>query len=210
MNNPFENLSKNQIKKSFDLLGTHTYKFKKNQEILPTIKHENIIGIVLNGYAHIIFIEYNGNEIISEKLSQNDIFGSNISFSNRDNCQIIAKQDTEVLVIDYKKLMNPKNLKYNYFNVFFHNIFDTINFKLIEKNERISILEKKQIREKLLEYFDIEYKKNYSKNIYLPFLLKDLADYIAVNRSAMFRELKNMKEEKVIEIKKRKITLLYK
>ncbi len=210
MNNPFENLSKNQIKKLFDLLGTHTYKFKKNQEILPTIKHENIIGIVLNGYAHIIFIEYNGNEIISEKLSQNDIFGSNISFSNRDNCQIIAKQDTEVLVIDYKKLMNPKNLKYNYFNVFFHNIFDTINFKLIEKNERISILEKKQIREKLLEYFDIEYKKNYSKNIYLPFLLKDLADYIAVNRSAMFRELKNMKEEKVIEIKKRKITLLYK
>jgi CRP-like cAMP-binding protein len=210
MNNPFENLSKNQIKKLFDLLGTHTYKFKKNQEILPTIKHENIIGIVLNGYAHIIFIEYNGNEIISEKLSQNDIFGSNISFSNRDNCQIIAKQDTEVLVIDYKKLMNPKNLKYNYFNVFFHNIFDTINFKLIEKNERISILEKKQIREKLLEYFNIEYKKNYSKNIYLPFLLKDLADYIAVNRSAMFRELKNMKEEKVIEIKKRKITLLYK
>ena len=81
MNNPFENLSKNQIKKLFDLLGTHTYKFKKNQEILPTIKHENIIGIVLNGYAHIIFIEYNGNEIISEKLL---IFSDNYGKFKKD------------------------------------------------------------------------------------------------------------------------------
>ena len=79
-----------------------------------------------------------------------------------------------------------------------------------EKNERINILEKKQIREKLLEFFEIQYKKAHTKTITLPFHLKDLADYIAVNRSAMFRELKNMKEEKVIEIKNKKITLLYK
>ena len=64
--------------------------------------------------------------------------------------------------------------------------------------------------ERLLEYFEIEYKKYHSKYINLPFALKDLADYIAVNRSAMFRELKHLKDDKFIEIKDRRITLLYK
>ena len=71
-------------------------------------------------------------------------------------------------------------------------------------------LAQKQIRDKLLEYFEIEHKKTRQRYIYLPFSLKDLADYLAINRSAMFRELKHLKEEKLIEVKGNKITLLYK
>ncbi len=210
MNSPFENLSKFQINKLFDLLGVHIYKFNKNQEILPTIKNENIVGIILDGHAQILNIEYNGNEIIIENLYKDSVFGTNISLTNSENYQIIAKQDGRVLVIDYDKLINPSNLAHNYFNIFLRNLFDIINAKMKEKNERIKILEKKQIRDKLLEYFEMEHRKTRLKNIYLPFSLKDLADYLAINRSAMFRELKHLKEEKFIEIKNRKITLLYK
>ena len=207
---PFEGLTKIQINKLYDLLGVHIYKFNNGQEILPTIKNENIIGIILNGYAQILNIEYNGNEIVIENLYKDSIFGSNISLTNSENYQIIAKQSTEVLVIDYNNLVNPKNLSHNYFNIFFMNLFDIINTKFREKNERIKILEQKQIRDRLLEYFEMEHKKTRLKNIYLPFSFKDLADYLAINRSAMFRELKHLKDEKFIEIKNRRITLLYK
>ncbi len=210
MNSPFTGLSRIQLNKLYDLLGVHIYHFNKNQEILPTIKNENIIGIILEGHAQIINIDYNGNEIIIEELFHDGVFGSNISSTNNENYQIISKRDTQVLVIDYEKLLNPMNLKYSYFNTFFRNLFDIINTKFKEKNERIRILEKKQIREKLLEYFEIQHKKSRLKNIYLPFTFKDLADYIAVNRSAMFRELKHLKDERLIEINDRKITLLYK
>lgn len=210
MYSPFENLSKSQINKLFDLLGVHIYRFLKNQEILPTIKNENIVAIILDGYAQILNYEYNGNEIVVENLVKDSVFGSNISLTNSENYQIIAKQNTTVVVIDYDKLVNPKNLAHNYFNIFLGNLFDIINNKLRDKNERIKVLEKKQIRDKLLEYFELEHKKRRLRNIYLPFPFKDLADYLAINRSAMFRELKHMKEEKLIEIKNRRITLLYK
>ena len=210
MTTPFEGLTKSQKNKLFDLLGVHIYKFNKNQEVLPTIKNENIVGIILDGYAQILNIEYNGNEIVIENLYKDSVFGSNISLTNSENYQIIAKQSTSVLVIDYDKLVNPKNLSHNYFNIFFRNLFDIINIKMREKNERIKILEKKQIREKLLEFFEIEHKKNRLNSIYLPFSFKDLADYLAINRSAMFRELRHLKDEKFIEVKNRKITLLYK
>ena len=164
----------------------------------------------MEGSAQIINIEYNGNEIIMEELVKDSVFGSNISLTNSNEHQILAKEDTEVLVIDYNKLLNPKNLRYSYFNTFFKNLFDIINIKFRETNERVKILEKKQIRDKLLEYFEIEYKKNHNKSFTLSFTLRDLADYIAVNRSAMFRELKHLKEEKIIELKDKKITLLYK
>lgn len=210
MKAPFADLSRLQVNKLFELLEVHTYKFKKNEEILPTIKTENIIGIILEGSAQIIYIEYNGNEIIMERLYKDSVFGTNISLTNSESAQIIAKEDTEVLVIDYNKLINPKNIVHNYYNIFLTNLFDIINVKFRERNERMKVLEKKQIREKLLEYFEIEYRKTRIRKIKLKFSLKDLADYIGANRSAMFRELKNLKEENFIEINGKSITLLYK
>ena len=210
MKSPFEGLTKLQIKKLFELLGVHTYRYKKSEDILPTIKSENIVCIVLEGEAQISYIEYNGNEILLENLSKFSVFGTNISGTDNDNCEIVSKTDSEVLVIDYNKLVDPKNLNHTYFNIFLNNLFDITLKKFKETNKRIRILEKKQIREKLLEYFELEYNENPSKSFYLPFSLKELADYISVNRSAMFRELKHLKDDKLIEIKSRKITLLYK
>lgn len=210
MISPFQGFTELQKRKLLLKLETHTYKFNKNEEILPTIKSGNIIGIIMEGSAQIVFIEYNGNEIIMENLYKDSVFGTNMSATNIENCQIIAKETTEVLVIDYNKLINPNNIKHLYYNVFLANLFNIINIKFRERNERIRILEKKQIRDKLLEFFEIEYKKNRSKYITLPFSLKDLADYIAANRSAMFREIKHLKDDKLIEIGGKRITLLYK
>lgn len=208
MKSPFANLSKVQINKLYELLGVHIYTFHKGEEVLPTIKNENIYAIILEGSAQIINSDYNGNEILMENLSKDSIFGSNISATNNDNVHIFAKEYTKVLVIDYKELMNPENLKYKYFNEFFSNMFDIINSMYKETNERVKILEKKQIRDKLLEYFDIEYRKSRLNYFYLSFSFKELADYLAVNRSAMFRELKSLKDEHFIDVDGRRITLL--
>ena len=63
--------------------------------------------------------------------------------------------------------------------------------------------------DKLLAFFKLNSNKGNNRVIYLPFNLTDLADYLAVNRSAMQRELKNLKNEGFIEIKDKKIKLLY-
>ena len=210
MRSPFEDLTKLQINKLFDLLSVHQYKYHRNEEILPTIKNENIVCIILEGFAQIIYMEYNGDEILMENLYKNSVFGTNISGTNNDNCEIIARDYTEVLVIDYDNLLNPKNLNHNYFNTFIRNLFDITNNKYKETNKRLRILEKKQIRDRLLEFFEINYARNPLKTLLLPFSLKELSDYIGVNRSAMFRELSHLKDDKLIEVHGRKIKLLYK
>ena len=109
MRSPFQDLNKLQINKLFDLLNVHSYSFKKNEDILPTIKSENIVCIVMEGEIQIKYIEYNGNEIVMENLSKNGVFGTDISGTNNDNFEILSKTNSEILVIDYENLVNPKN-----------------------------------------------------------------------------------------------------
>ena len=77
------------------------------------------------------------------------------------------------------------------------------------QNERIDILTKKTTRDKLLEYFDTEAKKKGAKVFVMPMSYTDLADYFGVDRSALMREIKYLKDDGLIETNKKKITLLY-
>ena len=201
-------LQKNRLCK---ILEAHIYKFSENEEILQTIRNKNIICIVLEGSCNMIEINYNGDENIIEKLNTESVFGTSISDMNDQDCQIRATSPiTKIAVFDYEKILDLHNSNHIYYNIFLNNLFDIIHTKLKEKNDRIRIVTKKTIREKLLAYFEYEYSKTKSKYIHLTNNFAELSDYLATNRSAMFRELKSLKEEKFIKIDGKRITLLYK
>ena len=209
MKDPFAGISELQKHRLFKILATHIYDFHENEEMLSTLKNQNIVCVLLEGYAQIFNMNYNGEENLIEELTENSVFGSNISNISSTEHQIRAVENSKVLVIDYNKLINSKNTCYSYYNLFVLNLFNIINSKLKDNNDRIQVLTQKTIRDKLLAFFEIEYKKTRSKFIYLPSNFKALADYLAINRSAMFRELKYLKEENFIKIDGRRITLLY-
>ena len=204
----FNKISVKEQSKLLKLLETSVLIYKKDTAILSSIE-ENIIGIILEGKAQIIRTDYNGNRTIMEELEEESVFGTALSSLSSDECEIITKEDTKVLIIDYDHILESENNNYAYYNQFIKNLLEITTNIIDEKNERIEILTKKTIRDKLLEYFNIYRKKHGTRNIYLPFSFTDLSDYLAVDRSAMSRELKYLKEEGFIETKGRKITLLY-
>ena len=203
MISPFEGLSRLEKK-----LESHIYKFNKNEEIISTLKTNNIVCILLEGHAEIVNTNYLGEEVLIEELFEDSVFGTNISNIDDIECQIKALSNCTVLIIDYNKLINPKNLEHAYYNIFIYNLFQILNEKLKDTNDRVQILTKKNIRDKLLAFFENEYRKSSYPVIYLKTNFKDLADYLAINRSAMFRELRNLKDEKFIKVNGKRITLL--
>lgn len=209
MANLFSNISDKNIDKLLYILEANTYHFKKDTTILSTLKRENIIGIVMSGYIQIIKDDYNGNRTIIEEFFENDIFGSMFSNISNNEYSIVTKEDSKIIIIDYDRIIECTQNNISFYNKFIQNLLQIVFQKINEKNNRIEILTEKTIRNKLLKYFQIISKNNRSKNIYLPFTFTELAEYIAVDRSAMSRELKNLKDEGFIEIKSKKITLLY-
>lgn len=207
MNELFYNIDNKQISKLLKELEANTFFFKKNNLILSSVKQENIICILITGHLQIIKTDYNGNRTIIEDIKENSVFGTITSSISNSEYDILTKEDSKIIVIDFNEIINYEENRTYYFNQFLKNILNIMANKIKENNVRIEILTNKTIRDKLLSYFKNNVKNN--KTVYLPFTLTDLADYLAVNRSAMTRELKNLKDEGLIEINNKKIKLLY-
>ncbi len=209
MSNLFDNISEKNKLKILRFLEASTLYFPKNVSIMSSVKWDNAIGFIEKGYVQIIRLDYNGNKTIIEELEENSLFGSTLSSLNNYEYDIITKEETKLIIIEYDNILKETNNHYSFYNTFIRNLLEILNAKITERNERIQILTKKSIRDKLLEYFGIISKRNGSKHIYLTLSYSELADYLAVNRSAMMRELKNLRDEGFIKTTSKRITLLY-
>lgn len=205
----FKDITPDNKSKLLKLLETSNFTYQKGVNIAYLFKDKESIGLVIDGSLDIIRIDYNGTRTIIETIYEDEILGTSLTSLLSNDYEIITKEDTKILWLDYKVILSINDTKYSYYNQFIKNLLMIALEKNTLKNERIEILTQKTIRNKLLEYFRIEALKNRSKIIYLKSTWQDLADYLAIDRCAMTRELKNLKEEGFISVKGRVITLLY-
>ena len=75
--------------------------------------------------------------------------------------------------------------------------------------ERVEVLSRRSIRDKIITYFSLCAIRNSSNIFEIPFSYSTLADYLCIDRSAMMRELKNLKSSGVIKTDKRKVELFH-
>lgn len=205
----FDGISLTKQGKLLKLLQTHSFTFKSGKTILSSIKGDNIIGIVAEGSICIVQNNYNGEKIVIETLEKDDIFGSMLLPIANDDYDIVTLEDSKIIIIDFKNIINNSFYHYSYYHKFISNLLDIISEKMKERNERIHLLSQKTIRNKLLEYFKFKTENRITKNIYLPYTFTELANYLGIDRTAMHRELKHLQDEGLIEIKSKKITLKY-
>lgn len=205
----FDDISRTNKGKLLKLLQTHTFTFKSDKNILSPIKGDNIIGIVAEGAINIVQNNYNGEKIVVERLNKDDVFGTMFLDIANDDFDIITLEDSKIIIIDFQNIINNSFYHYSYYHKFISNLLNIVSEKMKEKNERIQLLSQKTIRNKLLEYFKLKTENRITKNVYLPYTFTELANYLGIDRSAMYRELKHLQDEGLIEIKNKKITLKY-
>lgn len=205
---PFDNITPKNKEKLLKLVRSYSVNYSENKKIMEFFKDDDEFGIVVKGYIQIRKLNKSGNIIIIDELEEDSLISSSLFYTKSDEYEMITKEPTQLLIFSYKEIINL-NITDKYYIQFIKNLFNIVNSKIIERNERIEIISKKNIREKLLEYFNINSKKSGSRYIYLPFNFTDLANYLAIDRSAMSRELNALKKEGFIEVKGKRICLLY-
>ena len=204
---PFDNISPKNRKKLLWSLEAHIMEFKPETNIVSIFPNDKILGVIEEGIIEVSRTDYNGNKTVIETLEENDIIGSALAPIKNGEFDVVVKETAKVIVFDYDFIVSFNENTKSYYNQFIKNLFIIITEKLNEKNERIDILTRRTIRNKLLEYFKTEYKKHGSRIIYLPFSFSDLANYLAVDRCAMTREIKALKDDGIITVKDKKIYL---
>ena len=184
--------------------------FAKGQIITTYIAKRNQFCLLVSGEADLIRYDLNGNRTIVEHFSINDIFGE-IFYTVTTNNELFveAKKNCVVLFFSYDNVQNKCDKNCKFHKVLIQALPNLFLNEIIDLNTRIELLSKRTIREKLLAYFTIISTQNISKTFVIPFSLTDLADYLSIDRSAMMRELSNLKSDGIIEKSGNRITLLY-
>ncbi|MBO5414924.1 MAG: Crp/Fnr family transcriptional regulator [Bacilli bacterium] len=204
----YQNTDEKNLKKLLKTLQSNTHIYKPNQTIAYSISNRELIGIIEEGTANLVRYDYDGKRSIIEEMGEGDIFSDLFLAVDSAELSVISTTECKVTFIEYNDLMEEAK-KSNTALTLLDNLIQLMARKLVKRNERIELLTTRSIRNKLLNYFELQAKKNNSKSFNLRYSYTDLADYLSVDRSAMMRELKNLKDDRLITDTNKKITILY-
>ena len=208
-NNLFYNISDEEQRSMMHCFKTSTKHYDSGEIICFFDEDDKGIGIIENGTAQVVHILPNGSQTILEYLTEGDIFGQLFYFyAAKENISVEATGKCSVRFIHYEHIVKRCSKACPHHSQLVSNVLLMISDKTQSICEHLEILSQRSIRERLNSYFEILAAQNDSNSFEIPFTMSTLADYLSVDRSAMSRELKKMRDERLIEINRRKVTLL--
>lgn len=208
--NLFKDISMEEYKSLLTCLGGRTRQFLAGETICDYSQGFHDIGIIGKGNASVVRYECNGARTILERLGPQDLFGHLLSYDGSGHAGISVVSDSacDILFIHYATISSPCTKSCGHHHQLTQNLLDLISERALNLSRRVEVLSQRTIREKLMCYFLQLAAQSKSSSFSLPFTMVDLADYLSIDRSAMTRELKRMKEEHMIEIDRRSVRLL--
>lgn len=178
-------------------VNTKRQLFYNKDLILSYTPIKKKIGFITYGKANILKMDKDGNTTILRELKENDIFSNLFFQDSEDEIYIESEQETEVIFIDYYKVLKDCNKA-----CFFHNnlvltLFDLLVIDNKQQNEKIELLSKRTVEEKIL--FFLKNRMNEKGVFKVTTSYKAISEYLFVDRSNLMRELKKMEEKGIIK-----------
>lgn len=201
---PFKEVDSNLIKAL--VLNREIIKRSYNKGVTVHEQYTECYGmdIVFSGKLTAYSLASNGSETILFEFVKGSIIGANLLYGkqNRYPMNIYCTADCTIFHVS-KSAVSELLKEYNFVMQF----VKSLSLNSQGMNKKIAMYTQKSLRENLIDYFIVLSKKQKSKTITLPISKKQLADHLGVQRPSLFRELKRMKDEGLIEIHNRKVTI---
>lgn len=180
--------------------------YKKSEILFFEGDDCNSIGIVLDGEVEINKGMTVGKRVNITKIKAGDMFAEAIVFSryHKFPATIESVSESTVLFISKENIVKMCS-KYPDFIEKFMEILST---KIGILNNKISLFSMKSIRNKILFYISKEGKQDKDGNLTIRIVKQDLANQIGVERPSLSRELIKMKDENLIDVDGKKITVI--
>ena len=163
------------------------------------------IDFVVSGDLTAYSLLENGNAMTIFEFPKGSIIGANLLFGETNSYpfNIYSVVNSTVIHIDKSAILDfLKN--YNFTLKFIKNL--SLNSGVM--NKKISVLTEKTLRENILDYLNrLSFEQN-SNDIILEITKKQLADLLGVKRPSLFREFKKLKDDGIIDVNNKRITLI--
>ena len=200
----FAGISHEDLKTVIDCLNAKKAKYSKGEYIFEAGQKINDIGIVLSGSVNVVQDDFWGNRTILADIREGGLFGEAFACAEIDevNVSVVCKERTEILKVDYSKVSKTCSSTCIYHSKMITNMLNILANKNVMLTKKIEHITKRSTREKLLSFLSDQAKQKHSSSFKIQFDRQGLADYLAVDRSAMSNELSKLKDEGLIDYRK--------
>ena len=206
----FQDIADSEVEAMIHCFRMRRAGFESGQTICTYGESGGEVGVLLRGQAALVRFDYTGTRTILEQMEAGSVFGEVLAFTPElgDCMEVVSCGSSEVLFMEYGHLMKRCERACAHHSKLVQNMFRLVAEQTRRLSQRVEVLSRRSIREKLLCCFRFYRQDAGGDTFTLPFTLSALADYISTDRSAMMRELKKLKNEGLIATEGRKVTLL--
>lgn len=206
----FDHIEEKDLAFMLDCLGASIACFEKNSFILMAGEEPKHIGILLEGGAHIIREGAEGERMIVMALGRGDYFAEALCCAGvkESPVSVVATGDTRVLQIAFDRILHTCPSSCAFHGQLIENMLLLIARKNIQLQDRIDVISRKTVREKVLGFLESAAAKQRKRQICIPLNREELADFLCVDRSALSHELSRMKKDGLIDYRKNYFHLL--
>ncbi len=206
----YRDISLTDCRTLMNCLGCREKTYQKDQIIAATENSSRQIGIVISGCIHIIKEDIWGRRTFLTYTGDDGIFGEVLMGENLSERGILFKaaEPTTILIIPADRILHPCRNSCPFHHKLSRNLFDLLSRRNAALTEKIEITSKSSLREKVLAYLSLEAQKTGSMKVTIPLSRSEMADYLCTNRSALSRELANMKKDGILDYDLRTFHLL--
>lgn len=205
----FRGIREDEIAELLLCLGAYERKFQKGDVVFRAGSPVDEFGLVASGSVNIVVNLYWGNSIIFGHVGKGEVFAENYAVIPGKEllCDVIACEDTHIIFLNVKHVLTTCRKGCTYHNRILQNMLRISAQKNLNISSRMIHTASKSLRERLLSYFSEQALEHGSAHFTIPFNRQQLADYLAVNRSAMSKELSKMQAEGLITYRKNEFIL---
>lgn len=207
-----DNISPESIEKMILCFEPQFKSYRAGETILAYSDQLEKVGIMLSGQARLYYIDENGDSSLLETYGDDDLFGEVFSLPLEDYEYIVtADTDCSVVFISYQHIITPCEKSCQHHSQLISNLFLMTAQKSQELSLHISILGQHTTRKKLLAYLRYAQAACGAKDdeyFEIPFTLGDLSEYLAVDRTAMMREIRLLKQDGLLDSQRRRFMLM--
>lgn len=200
----FEKISEKDIKSLHFCFKTRVLSIKKGDVLIDEGEPFESIVLVLDGHLRTVINDYYGGTSILADYYNGDAVGVEEAFSGDTtaNYTLIAIEDTQVLIMNKYRVIQPCDNMCPRHTQFQNNLVKIISQKNIELVQKFNHITKPSTKDKVLAYLQYISKKQNSKYFDIPFNRQELADYLSVDRSALSFELSKLKQQGILDFNK--------
>jgi cAMP-binding proteins - catabolite gene activator and regulatory subunit of cAMP-dependent protein kinases len=205
----FHGIKEDEIKEMLSCLNAREHSYRKDEVIFRAGSSVGEIGLILSGSVNIVVNFYWGSSHIFGHIGKGHVFAENYAAIPGKEliCDIVSCEETEVLFLNMRNMLTTCQRGCAFHTRIIQNMLKISAQKNLNLSTRMMHTASKSLRERLLSYLSEQALEHGSTHFTIPFDRQQLADYLAVDRSAMSNELSKMQKDGLITYHRNEFTL---